>query len=59
MTTRFIDTDVLLFAISRDPAERDKAECANEILAARDVALSVHVLQNSTFRPLVIPAPVC
>jgi predicted nucleic acid-binding protein len=43
---RFIDTNVLLYAISRDPEERDKAERANEILAARDLALSIQVLQE-------------
>jgi predicted nucleic acid-binding protein len=43
---RFVDTNVLLYVISRDPAERDKAKRANEILAARDLALSVQVLQE-------------
>jgi predicted nucleic acid-binding protein len=43
---RFVDTNVLLYAISRDPEERDKATRANEILTARDVALSVQVLQE-------------
>lgn len=43
---RFIDTNVLLYAISRDAQERLKAERANEILTARDVALSVQVLQE-------------
>lgn len=43
---RFVDTNVLLYAISRDPGERDKAKRANEILAARDLALSVQVLQE-------------
>ena len=43
---RFIDTDVLLHAISRDPAEQDKANRANEILADRELALSVQVLQE-------------
>jgi predicted nucleic acid-binding protein len=43
---RFVDTNVLLYAISRDPRERDKAERANEILAGRNVALSVQVLQE-------------
>ena len=28
---RFVDTDVLLYAVSRDPEERDKAARANEI----------------------------
>lgn len=43
---RFVDTDVLLYAVSRDPGERRKAERANEILAGRDVALSIQVLQE-------------
>ena len=43
---RFVDTNVLLYAISRDPAEAAKARRANEILAAGDVGLSVQVLQE-------------
>jgi predicted nucleic acid-binding protein len=43
---RFIDTNVLLYAISRDPEERDKSTTANDILAAADIALSVQVLQE-------------
>jgi predicted nucleic acid-binding protein len=43
---RFVDTNVLLCAISRDPEEQDKAARANDILAARDVALSTQVLQE-------------
>lgn len=43
---RFVDTNVLLYAISRDRQEREKAQRANAILAARDVALSVQVLQE-------------
>jgi predicted nucleic acid-binding protein len=43
---RFVDTNVLLYAISRDPAEQDKAKRANDILAAPDLALSVQVLQE-------------
>lgn len=43
---RFVDTNVLLYAISRDPAEREKAERANDILADRELALSVQVLQE-------------
>ena len=43
---RFADTNVLLYAISRDPAERSKAQRANSLLAARDLALSVQVLQE-------------
>lgn len=43
---RFVDTNVLLYAVSRDPEEAGKADRANEILAARDLALSVQVLQE-------------
>ncbi len=43
---RFVDTNVLLYAISRDPDERTKAARANELLSARDVGLSVQVLQE-------------
>lgn len=43
---RFVDTDVLLYAVSRDINERDKAERANEVLASRDLAVSVQVLQE-------------
>ena len=43
---RFIDTNILLYAISRDPAEQDKANRANDILADHDLGLSVQVLQE-------------
>lgn len=43
---RFVDTNILLYAISRDPAEQDKAKQANDILADRDLAMSVQVLQE-------------
>lgn len=43
---RFADTNILLYAISRDPEEQTKATRANEILAARDIGLSVQVLQE-------------
>jgi predicted nucleic acid-binding protein len=43
---RFVDTNVLLYAVSRNPEEQGKAQRANEILDARDVALSVQVLQE-------------
>src|ERR1035437_599477 len=46
MIVRFVDTNVLLYVISRDPAEQDKAKRANDILAERDLALSVQVLQE-------------
>ena len=43
---RFIDTNVLLYTISRDPAEQPKAKQANDILTDRELALSVQVLQE-------------
>ncbi len=43
---RFADTNVLLYAISRDPVEQEKAARANEVLSSRDLALSVQVLQE-------------
>ena len=43
---RFVDTNVLLYAISRDPRERKKAQCASRLLSHRDVGLSVQVLQE-------------
>ncbi|MEZ5330522.1 MAG: PIN domain-containing protein [Thermoanaerobaculia bacterium] len=43
---RFVDTNVLLYGLSRDPAEREKAERARGLLTARDLVLSVQVLQE-------------
>ena len=42
----FLDTNILLYVISRDDREREKARRANEILSRRDLALSVQVLQE-------------
>lgn len=42
----FVDTNVLLYAISRDPGDQVKAAQANEILDSRNVELSVQVLQE-------------
>ena len=46
MSARFADTNVLLYAISRAPEEKDKAERAGGLLEERDLALSVQVLQE-------------
>jgi predicted nucleic acid-binding protein len=43
---RFVDTNILLYAVSRDPQERHKAERARGVLAERDLALSTQVLQE-------------
>ena len=43
---RFVDTNILLYAISRDPGERTKAAQANALLDGGDIALSIQVLQE-------------
>ncbi|MGH3292400.1 MAG: PIN domain-containing protein [Trebonia sp.] len=43
---QFVDTSILLYTISQDPAEQDKAKLADEILSGRDLALSVQVRQE-------------
>lgn len=43
---RFLDTNVLLYVISRDDSEARKASIASAILDAGDVALSTQVLQE-------------
>lgn len=43
---RFVDTNVLLYLISKDSEEADKTECAREIMRHRDLALSTQVLQE-------------
>jgi predicted nucleic acid-binding protein len=43
---RFVDTNVLLYAISRQEDEQAKARRANEVLLSSDLGLSVQVLQE-------------
>lgn len=43
---RFVDTNILLYSISTDPAEARKAEAARELLGDRDLALSVQVIHE-------------
>jgi predicted nucleic acid-binding protein len=43
---RFIDTNVLLYSISRNPAEAGKRAVAVALLEQDDLALSVQVLQE-------------
>jgi predicted nucleic acid-binding protein len=43
---RFVDTDVLLYSISRDRAEAEKHQRAVSLLEADDLALSIQVLQE-------------
>src|SRR5437868_5737972 len=59
--TRFIDTNILLYSISRHPAEETKREIAIALLDTDDLALSVQVLQEfyvqatRTTRPDALP----
>lgn len=43
---RFVDTNVLLYAVSTDVGESAKADRANAVLADRNLRLSVQVLQE-------------
>ena len=43
---RFVDTNVLLYAVSTTPSEREKSDRALAILDHQDLALSVQVLQE-------------
>ena len=40
----FLDTNVLLYAISQDPVERPKSERANRLLRRTDLGISAQVL---------------
>jgi len=43
---RFVDTNVLLYAVSTDPTETAKSTTARTLLQSVDLALSVQVLQE-------------
>ena len=43
---RFVDTNVLLYAVSEAPEDRAKQRIALDLLRRRDLALSVQVLQE-------------
>ena len=43
---RFVDTNVLLYAVSTAPGEKRKARIALDLLESEDLALSVQVLQE-------------
>ena len=44
--TRFVDTNVLIYAISTDSEDAHKRRLARELLTATDLALSTQVLQE-------------
>jgi predicted nucleic acid-binding protein len=54
---RFVDTNVLLYSISRDPAEREKSDRAIELLKNRDLALSAQVLQEFYWQSTRLKSP--
>jgi predicted nucleic acid-binding protein len=46
MTLRFLDTNILLYSISRDPAEAAKCSHAIDLIDGDENAISVQVLQE-------------
>ena len=46
VAARFVDTNVLLYAVSRESAEQPKADQARALLASADLVLSAQVLQE-------------
>ena len=43
---RFVDTNILIYAVSENPVESDKQQTALRLLDAGDLTLSVQVLQE-------------
>lgn len=43
---RFVDTNVLIYAVSPSPGEDEKCHAANDLLDREDLTLSVQVLQE-------------
>ena len=43
---RFVDTNILIYAVSPSPQEADKRRIAQDLLGRDDLALSVQVLQE-------------
>lgn len=57
MTASFIDTNVLLYAISTDPAEAGKKQVARTLLSGGGWGLSVQVLQEFYVNATRAPRP--
>jgi predicted nucleic acid-binding protein len=55
---RFLDTNILLYAVSSNPHEASKAARAIELLQRRDLALSAQVLQEFYVQATRATAPV-
>lgn len=43
---RLVDTNILLYAVSNDPGEAEKAQRAREVMDSRDLCLSVQVIEE-------------
>ena len=43
---RFVDTNVLIYAVSVDPAEADKQRLASDLLTRDDLVVSIQVVQE-------------
>ncbi|HYD07316.1 MAG TPA: PIN domain-containing protein [Reyranella sp.] len=54
---RFVDTNILLYSISRDPAEHEKSSRTVELLKERDLALSAQVLQEFYWQSTRVTRP--
>lgn len=60
---RFVDTNVLIYAVSPSPGEDEKCRAANDLLDRDDLTLSVQVLQEfyhqvtRPVRPLALAPP--
>lgn len=54
---RFVDTNVLIYAISRLPEDAEKGAVARELLRSRDLALSAQVLQEFYVQATRTPGP--
>jgi len=46
MRVRFVDTNILLYAVSTEPREAAKSQTARALVESTDLALSVQVLQE-------------
>jgi predicted nucleic acid-binding protein len=46
MPAAFVDTNVLLYAASNHPSEREKTRIAQQLLLSKEIVLSVQVLQE-------------
>jgi predicted nucleic acid-binding protein len=54
---QFVDTDVLLYTISRDRPESEKAERSNALLAGCDVVLSEDLAHDTDYAGVRVESP--